>query len=531
MEMFGGLTRTSSRLAIAAALGLGAFALSASPASAQSYGGNCCADLEERVAELESSSVQKGNKKVSITISGWVVKSMSWYDSGYGNGFTVGDKDYDLASRFALTGSATIAPGWSGGYNLTVTVPGSTTGVNSNSKSEFQGVNSRFYGGNYGVINTLYSYIYLKSDDYGTLNWGHLSPASDNPAVLADISGTVIESNAVVFEGGGLFMRPSGTNGSAGPFNQLLVCGSAVAPGADCFGAAQQAVRYDSPTWNGFRFETSYGTAGVVNSILDSDSYAGGVGVGTANAGTGLLPRPNDADSKFWDIAAIYNEDWGNFRVSAAYAYTWLEASPLNGAEQDIHQVGGTLMHTPTGLGVYGTGNWEMMGNANNRNCFGTAGVFGDLVNTGGAVPTLGGTLGQTTGCLSNGAAGNALPDTNSWGVKPFWKASDLTQLGAMTIYGEYYQYNDFYGLGNALGFANALPNCPTGLCAVTGSEIERWGVGVVQEIDAAAMHVYARWQKLGVTELNIQDLNTLERRTQGFDDNNLFQLGGIIFF
>ena len=29
----------------------------------------------------------------------------------------------------------------------------------------------------------------------------------------------------------------------------------------------------------------------------------------------------------------------------------------------------------------------------------------------------------------------------------------------------------------------------------VTGSEVQRWGLGVVQEIDAAAMHVYARWQ------------------------------------
>ncbi|MGD8422803.1 MAG: hypothetical protein PVG31_03955 [Methyloceanibacter sp.] len=502
MEMFGGLTRTSSRLAIAAALGLGAFALSAAPASAQSYGGNCCADLEERVAELESSSVQKGNKKVSITISGWVVKSMSWYDSGYNNGFTVGDKDYDLASRFALTGSATIAPGWSGGYNLTVTTPSTTTGINSNSIAESASANNRLYGTDYGAINTLYSYIYLKSDDYGTLNWGHLSPASDNPAVLADISGTVIESNAVVFEGGGFFMRPSGTNANAGSFNQLLLCSAGNAPGADCFGVAQPAVRYDSPTWNGFRFETSYGTAGLVNAILDTDSYRG-------NSGGGLLPHPADTDSKFWDFAAIYNEDWGNFRVSAAYAYTWLEASPLNGAEQDIHQVGGTFMHVPTGLGVYATGNWEMVGNANNALCPGN-------------------------NCLSNSAPGNQLPDTDSWGVKPFWKASDLTQLGALTIYGEYYQYNDFYGLANAVGFANALPNCPAGedsACAVTGSEIERWGVGVVQEIDAAAMHVYARWQKLGVTELNIQDLETLERRTQGFDDNNLFQIGGIIFF
>ena len=50
--MFGGLTRTSSRIAIAAALGLtlGVYALS-TPAKAADLGGDCCADLEERVAE------------------------------------------------------------------------------------------------------------------------------------------------------------------------------------------------------------------------------------------------------------------------------------------------------------------------------------------------------------------------------------------------------------------------------------------------------------------------------------------------
>ena len=52
--MFGGLTKTSSRIAIAAALGLtlGGFAFKASPAQAADLGGDCCADLEERVAEL-----------------------------------------------------------------------------------------------------------------------------------------------------------------------------------------------------------------------------------------------------------------------------------------------------------------------------------------------------------------------------------------------------------------------------------------------------------------------------------------------
>src|SRR5680860_1084140 len=130
MDMFGGLTKTSSRIAIAAALGLtfGGYAMS-TPAKAADLGGDCCADLEERVAELEATTVRKGNKKVSVTISGWVIKSLNvWDDGKFGNAF-VADKSYDLGSRFAITGSATIAPGWSGGYNITVNTFGTGFGV------------------------------------------------------------------------------------------------------------------------------------------------------------------------------------------------------------------------------------------------------------------------------------------------------------------------------------------------------------------------------------------------------------------
>jgi hypothetical protein len=35
----------------------------------------------------------------------------------------------------------------------------------------------------------------------------------------------------------------------------------------------------------------------------------------------------------------------------------------------------------------------------------------------------------------------------------------------------------------------------------VAGSEVNRWGIGLVQEIDSAALHVFARWQHL---ELNL---------------------------
>ena len=61
-----------------------------------------------------------------------------------------------------------------------------------------------------GDINTLLSYMWIKSDAYGTLNWGQLSQATDNVALLPDLSGTIIESNAVMFDGAGMFVRPNG---------------------------------------------------------------------------------------------------------------------------------------------------------------------------------------------------------------------------------------------------------------------------------------------------------------------------------
>ena len=51
---------------------VGATVLGAKPAKAADLGGDCCADLEERVAELEATTVRKGNKKVSVQLYGKV---------------------------------------------------------------------------------------------------------------------------------------------------------------------------------------------------------------------------------------------------------------------------------------------------------------------------------------------------------------------------------------------------------------------------------------------------------------------------
>ena len=279
----------------------------------------------------------------------------------------MGDKDYDLGTRFAITGSAQIAPGWSAGYNITVNTWATIFGFGANQEDDLAGT--------YGDINTLYSYMYIKSDTLGTINWGHLSPASDNAAVLADISGTVIESNAVFFEGPGMFLRPKGGSftsrvlgtGTGGLFGlsglswgSFLSCnGIGAGIGADCFGAAQPAVRYDSPTWGGFRFETSYGknqfSASQSGIFIDLPSLV--------TADQLRFVEVNTSDVDFWDIAVFYTGDWNSIKLSAAAAYTWIETGATTmgpfvvaeagesfstngtGDSVDLFQTGASLMH------------------------------------------------------------------------------------------------------------------------------------------------------------------------------------------
>ena len=108
--------------------------------------------------------------------------------------------------------------------------------------------------------------------------------------------------------------------------------------------------------------------------------------------------------------------------------------------------------------------------------------------------------------------------------------------MGASVFWGEWGQYNDmFRGLcGNAPGDPNSFNNSvcenfiPTGVVGsgpnkgialvtdsvITGSEVDRWGVGFVQEIDSAAMHLFARWQHLELNNLSAKNLRGYLRRS-----------------
>ncbi|MGB3022100.1 MAG: hypothetical protein WBB50_08275 [Methyloceanibacter sp.] len=530
MEMFGGLTKTSSRIAIAAALGLtlGGFAMGASPAKAADLGGDCCADLEERVAELEATTVRKGNKKVSVTLSGWVVKLGSWWDDGHEENFYVGDKDTTLSSHFQISGSAQIAPGWSAGYTIAVEAAGTSASVGF-CENQFNDNCALF-----GNINTLLSYMWLKSDKWGTINWGQLSQATDNVALLPDLSGTVIESNGVVFDGAGMFVRPKGAKNSndlASDFAWagVLTCNTAGGGlGADCNGYPQNAFRYDTPTFGGFSASTSYG------------------------------------EDDMWDVAVKYAADWNSVKFSAAAGYTMLTDEGCSGIgtknggatcsnvavvggggtsfqnyrqEGQLFQVGASAMHVPSGLFVYG--------------------MYQNDREEGTQFKS----FNFNTGKVGSAAAN----ESDTWFVKAGIKRT-FSPLGATVIWGEWGQYNDMYrglcgvpagdnGPGSAATFCNT--SIATGVVSsgdhkgeaittdamITGSQVTRYGVGVVQEIDSAAMHLFARWQHL---DLDLNAVNLGENCYGGHCYNNgkygknlntswevldIFQIGGVIFF
>ena len=107
---------------VAAGVLAGGFATSASAAD---LGGNCCADLEERIAELEATTARKGNRKVSLTVSGWIGQQVMWWDDGRETNTYVTDLGSTLASHVKFTGQATILPGWYAGYVLHLEATGS----------------------------------------------------------------------------------------------------------------------------------------------------------------------------------------------------------------------------------------------------------------------------------------------------------------------------------------------------------------------------------------------------------------------
>src|SRR4029078_1201867 len=140
MDMNGALMRASSRFAVAAALGL---FVGVSSSQAADLGGNCCADLEERVAELEATTARKGNRKMGLTITGQVHRTVIWYDDGKSSTTYYGLDSTNSSSRFVFNGSARVTPKVTMGFEIMLEIE---AGGTSSKVSQFDedGKNTAF---------------------------------------------------------------------------------------------------------------------------------------------------------------------------------------------------------------------------------------------------------------------------------------------------------------------------------------------------------------------------------------------------
>ena len=220
----------------------------ATGANAADLGGNCCADLEERIAELEATTARKGNRKVSLTISGWVAEQVVWFDDGIADesNIYVTGIGRTLQSHFKLTGQATIAPGYQAGYVMHIEV-GTVDAFGYSAGSDDTGSLAGVANDTNNGIYALQSYWFINSDRMGKVSVGKMSHASDNTAILVDGSGSLVPANWLNIDGDGL------TN-----VNFLGHCHTINAGiGGDCNGVTLNAVRYDSPTFQGFSVSAS----------------------------------------------------------------------------------------------------------------------------------------------------------------------------------------------------------------------------------------------------------------------------------
>jgi hypothetical protein len=306
----------------------------------------------------------------------------------------------------------------------------------------------------------------LKSERWGRLSVGRQSQATDDVWVDVSGAGSIVAANLVDFDGQNFQLVPKGTSSRAkARWGDIANCYTiGVGIFADCSGDRTNSVRYNTPTIAGFMLSASGG------------------------------------EDYFYDVALRHNYDNATWTTAFGTGMTWNHATRINTiTPSTLFQVSFAALHKPTGL-------------------FGS--VYYGHENPEGNYK-----------------------DTDQLYVKGGIRAS-LNPLGSTVFYGEYGRDNDmFSGLLGGAVFSGVTDICDgfdgTGgkidsACstassvAATGSTFQRFGFGVVQEIDAASMAVWLKYKNYSADVDFVADGVS---ESEDMRDLHLFALGAAVFF
>ena len=403
--MNGGIIRATGLGSLALLTGL---CMTSVSAQAADLGGNCCADLEERVAELEATTARKGNRRMSLTVSGQVTRSILYWNDGSDSGTYAGLDNHNQSTRFVFSGSAKIRPDLTAGFEFMTEWSGGarTSTVDQNSPDG----NGASLIATDGTLNVRTANWWLEDKHWGRVTVGRVNVGG--PVGTIDLGGisTVAHFSPGLVGGG------------------FLVAGTRL-------GAVI------GPTYGGDRIE--------------------GIRYDTSNLG-GFVGQATWGEDDVWSASLRYAGEHGGFRIAAGIGYESQDPSATqviqldNGARNLDNEWAASLalMHTASGLFLQGH-------------------------------------YARTE--FLNGT------DAQFWmiqgGITKNWFG-----MGNTSLYAEYGNAEDYI----KSGAAGAI----VGLPAAT-SEVDFFGLGVVQQIDAAAMELYLGWRRFEVNTDNGGPLST----------------------
>jgi hypothetical protein len=449
--MIGGLCKSAGRTALIAAAGFFVGGVAMPSAKAADLGGDCCADLEERVAELEATTARKGNRKMSLTITGQVHRMVMWWDDGKSSKTYYGIDNTNSSSRFSFLGEAKVTPSVKIGFEIMIEIE---AGGTSSKISQFDtdGKVGGQIAGNTGVKSFTGANVdayagdarrmafWVEDNKLGRLTVGRYESAGAITTIdLGGISAGA--SPSVILTQGSFLIR--------GPLGQYYAMSWGTLGDPASNQARTQLVRYDSPTIAGFIYSASIAE-----------------------------------DGTYWGTMLRYANEFSGFRVAAGIGYENATQRPAslspNQGPNDLLKpapnvqawgIGLSALHVPTGLfaqGHYMHADFD----EDNPGSGSSAGAF----------------WGQT--------APGRIP-AQQWliqgGITKNWFG-----FGNTAIFGEYSRNEGWGARGGPLapnGASFAGANGSVDVNGVTDTAMNVWGAGITQNVDAAATELYLDWR------------------------------------
>ncbi|MCC7250266.1 hypothetical protein [Hyphomicrobium sp.] len=269
-------------------------------------------DIEDRIAELEEMEARKGNRNVSLTVSGHINRMLLAWDDGADKDVYVVDNTASR-SRLEFKGAARIARGWSAGYILSL-------GLDDKAANDVDQLNQS----GEGQIEQREAAWWMRSNSLGTVTVGHTSPATDN-IILKDVGGIMPGAANIATIGGSFYLRRAdsyeqgdGALVISGAFTTTL---NDISAGASVDTLRRDVVRYDAP-----RISGQWGNVDMAVAWGEDD---------------------------FYDFAAEYGinyNDW-KFRFGAGYLRDTDEnGRPNSRRDREEYKGSASLLHIPSGL-------------------------------------------------------------------------------------------------------------------------------------------------------------------------------------